>query len=133
MDSSKNVVVATLSRSPTCGPSQAPSPRARQNVFLSSAPQPSVGRGTGSGKRDRSRHVAARPAQYQGRAGEDARHRVVAGRRDVAVVHEEEVGESAQPRERLLVAVRERFVGEVARRHHERDAGRLEQQVVQRL
>jgi hypothetical protein len=47
-------------------------------------------------------------------------------------VEQEEVGDAAQPRERVLVLVGDRLVGDVAARHHQRDADVGEQQVMQR-
>ena len=83
-------------------------------------------------------HVAARAPQRQGpplpgRAAHDAHHRVVGAGLDLAVVGQKEVGDRRQPLERVIVAERDRLVGHVAARHHERAGGEIgQQQVVQR-
>jgi hypothetical protein len=51
---------------------------------------------------------------------------------DRAVVQEHEVGDPVEPRQRVLVLVRDRLVGDVAARHHERLADVGQQQVVER-
>ena len=62
----------------------------------------------------------------------DTDDRVVARHVDLAVVHEETVAETGQPRDRFDVDVRDRLAGEVAARHHERGSAEAEQQVLQR-
>ena len=66
-------------------------PCARQNVFLSSAPQPSTGRSTGAWQRNRPGNVAARSPQHRGMIRDDGHDRVVAARLDFAVVHHEQI------------------------------------------
>ena len=87
------------------------------------------------GQREARGHVAARAAQHQ-RLGtqpaQRAHHRVVGARLDRAVVDEEQVGDAAQPRHRVVVAVGDRLVGDVAAGHHQRLAHVGQQQVVQR-
>ena len=103
---------------------QARSPRARQNVFLSSAPQasngtgvprPGTGRLAGTYPRDRRTGTAAGPGR-----GDHADHRVIGAGLDRAVVAEHDVGDRSEPRERVVVAERDRLVGHVAAREHER-------------
>ena len=115
-----------------CGPSQASSPAARQNVFLRCAPQARTGRRSGPAQADGPGHVAARPAEDRGPAGDHARHRVVAAVLDLAVVGQEEVGDASEPRERLRVLRRHRLVRQVPRGHHQRPPRGLEQEVVER-
>ena len=80
-------------------------------------------------------HEAAR-APHDQRAGTAAADRAQRPSRrsglDRAVVEEEEVGDPAEPLERVVVAVGDRLVGDVAARHHQRHAGVGEQQHVQR-
>ena len=91
----------------------------RQKVFLSCAPHASTGRANGRARRPARGNVAARAAQDDGPAGDDPRHRVVAARLDLAIVDQEEVGDAAEPLERLVVAIGDRLLGEVARGHHQ--------------
>ena len=114
-------------------PTHARAPLATQNVLLSSAPHASSGRAVGHRQRQRVGHEPARAAQQQRAPARDrAQHRVVRARVDRAVVEEHEVGDAREPRERVVVLVRDRLVGDVAARHHQRLAGVGEQQVVQR-
>ena len=113
-------------------PTHARAPLATQNVLLSSAPHASSGRAVPR-QRQRAGHEPARAAQQQRAPARDGpQHRVVRARVDRAVVAEHEVGDAREPRERVLVLVRDRLVGDVAARHHQRLAGVGEQQVVQR-
>ena len=73
-------------------------------------------------QRHRPRDVAARAAEDHRPPRDHARHRVVAAVLDLAVVGEEEVGDAAEPLERLVVARRHRLLREVARGHDERAA-----------
>ena len=105
---------------------QARSPRARQKALLSSAPQASEG-GALHGQRDARGHVAARAAHHQRLAAQTAQrahHRVVGADLDRAVVDEEEVGDPFQARHRVVVAVGDRLVRDVAAGHHQRRARR---------
>ena len=87
----------------------------------------------GHRQRERVGHEPARaPQQQRPPARDRAQHGVVRARVDRAVVEEHEVGDPGQPLERVGVLVRDRLVGDVAARHHERLAGVGEQQVVQR-
>ena len=83
-------------------------------------------------QRHRPRHPAPRAAEQRRLAGDHPRHRVVAAGRDVAVVHQERVGDAAQPGQRVVELGADRRVGAVARRHHQRPVDRRHQQVVQR-
>ncbi len=58
--------------------------------------------------------------------------RVLAAPVDRAVVAQERIGDPAEPLACLVVVVRDRLVGAVAARHHERSAEVADQQVVQR-
>ena len=80
------------------------------------------------GQQEAVRHPAARAAQDE-RAADD---RVVGARRDRAVVDEEGVGDAAEPLARVVVGERDRLVGHVPARQHERHARVHEQEVVQR-
>ncbi len=124
-------------------PTQACSPAARQNVDFCSAPQASRGRSVAIGSvsvegtypRERRSIIVRRPAGRRDRA----QHGVVGARLDRPVVEQEQVGDRAQSLERVLVGERDRIVGDVPARHHQRVdavAGEprqiVEQQVVQR-
>ena len=98
-----------------------PPPRARQNVFFSSAPQPSTGRSTASASAHRLRRVAARaraPAATRPRTtrSTESSARVRIG----AVVGEEAVGDAGEPVRGVVVAVRDRLVGDVPAGQHDR-------------
>ena len=115
-------------------PTQARSPLATQKVLFSSAPQASTRPRRGDRQRERVGHVAARAAQHQRPA---ARRRRAAPSRRCACGsggrgRGTSVGDRGQPLERVVVAVGDRLVGDVAARHHERHADVGEQQVVQR-
>ena len=98
-------------------------PVPRQNVFFSSAPQASTGRGAGSsGRRERLRGVAARAPHGIGGPRTDAHHRVVGADVDRAVVDQERVGDAGEPLAGVVVAVGDRLVGDVAAGQHERRA-----------
>ena len=96
-------------------------PLARQNVFFSSAPQASTGRGSGPAQRQRLRHVPAGAAQHRlrgrGTAAPPSRRCGCgsAGR-----------GSGTRPRcrrsraQRVVVAVGDRLVGDVAAGQHDR-------------
>ena len=105
-------------------------------MFLSSAPQASSGRGVPPGQRDRGRHVAARAPQEQRarlRRRDHPHDRVVGPGLDRPVVEQQEVGDPAQPRHRVVVGERDRLVGRVAAGHHQRPHSRVgDQQVVKR-
>ena len=115
-----------------CGPRYAVPSTPRQNVFFRRAPHASTGCRKGSSRRDPARDVAARPADDNRRARDDARHRVVAARVDVAIVQEEQVGDAGEPVEGFVVPVGERLLRQVARRHDQRAPGGGQQQVMQR-
>ena len=119
-----------------CWPTQARSPRARQNVLLSSAPQPSAGRLAGTGRARLAGRVAARAPQHQRRRAQPGRHRaeqgVVGAGVDRPVVDHERVGDGAEASSRIGVQVGDRLLGDVARGHHQRRADVGEQQVMQR-
>ena len=101
-------------------------------MFLSSAPVPSTGRDNSRGESHGARHVATRAAKHHGRVPDHHRHRVVAARHDLAVVHEEQVRDLPQAAQRVVIAVCEGLVGQVARRHDERQAALGQQEVVER-
>ena len=114
-------------------PTQARAPLATQNVLLSSAPHASSGRvATGSGSESGTNPRERRSSSEAPALGHRAQHRVVRPRVDRAVVEQHDVGDRVEPLERVVVLVRDRLVGDVAARHHERLAGVGEQQVVQR-
>ena len=95
-------------------------------MLLSSAPHASSG---GSPRAAAcARDLAAGAAQHE----RPAHDRVVRAGLDRPVVDEEAVRDPGQPLQRILVAVRDRLVGHVAARQHERHAGVAEQEVVQR-
>ena len=79
------------------------SPAPMQNVFFSSAPHASTGRANRAGTRDRARHVSARAPQHRRRAGDDARRPSRRTGVDVAVVQQEQIGDVAEPPQRLVV------------------------------
>ena len=85
-------------------------------------------RGRHDRQREAVRHAPARAAQDE-RAAHD---RVVGARLDRPVVDEEGVGDPAEPLARVVVGERDRLVGDVAARQHERHAHVAEQQMVQR-
>ena len=107
-------------------------PRARQNVLLSSAPHASTCRWRRQRERQHARDRAARAPQRQRPPARDPQHGVVRARVDRPVVEEERVGDRCQPRDGVLVLVRDRLVGDVPARHHQRLADVGQQQVVQR-
>ena len=84
------------------------------------------------GQRQRLGHVPARAAQQQRAPADRAHDRVVGARADRAVVHEDVVGDARQALDRVVVAVGDRLVGDVAAGHHQRRRGVGRQQVVQR-
>ncbi len=90
----------------------------------------------GNGKRVRSRHrtgnVAAAAAQHGRPAGDDARDRVVAGRFDLAVVDEQDIGNRAQTRESAGIRGHDRVTRQVAGGHHQRAVRVREQEVMER-
>ena len=109
-----------------------PVPTARQNVFFSSAPQASTGRGQAGGEAERLGRVAAGAAQQRFPARERPHHRVVGPDVDRPVVGEEGVRDACQPRQRVRRRCRRS-----ARRRRFRWSGRWggrprEQQMVQR-
>ena len=57
----------------------------------------------------RSGHVTASAPQHRRPTCYYARHRVVARCFDIAVVHEKQIGDAAESRQRLLVPIRERL------------------------
>ena len=85
-----------------------------------------------SRERDRAWHVTARAAHHGGSAGKHAYDGVVASGHDLAVVQNEQVGDRAEPRDCLVVAIGDGFLGQIARGHHERAADFSQYQVMQR-
>ncbi len=82
---------------------------------------------------DRVRHPPPRAADHDGRARRGRpHHRVVRARGDRAVVEQDEVGDAGQALQRVLVAVGDRLVRDVAAGHHQRPARVAQQQVVER-
>ena len=92
--------------------------------------------GAGGDERARAETGAAAPAgtkPRERRIGKPrADDRVLAAAVDRAVVGEEGVGDPAQPLAGLVVVERDRLVGAVAARHHERPAEVVAEQVVER-
>ena len=115
--------MAALSRSPTCGPRIRRRRRRRCRTCSSAArrrraPAPrtagatSIARGTYPRAR---RSTAGRPAIT--RATESSQRRL-----DVAIVQQKQVGDAAQPLQRVVVAKGDRLVGQVAGGHDQRPA-----------
>ena len=101
--------------------------RATQNVLLSSAPD-------GDDRLARYPEAAAR-RRVPARAADRERGTndgVLAAAVDRPVVSEEGVGDPAQPRPRLVVLERDRLVGDIPARQHERTAEVGREQVVER-
>ena len=113
-------------------PTQARRPRARQNVLLSSAPHREHVPACRDRQREHAGDGAAGAPQRQRAAARDPQHRVVGAGLDRAVVAEHEVGDRPEPLERVVVAVGDRLVGNVAAGHHQRLADVAQQQVVER-
>ena len=86
----------------------------------------------GRGQPDRARHEAAGAAQQERRSRHDARHRVVAAIRDLAVVHQQAIGDAAQPGAGLVVGAGHRLVGAVAGGEHQRAPRFFREQLVER-
>ena len=84
------------------------------------------------GQRQRLRRVAARPTQQLDPAAGGTGDRVVAADVDRAVVGQQAGDHRAEAVDGVGVVVGDRFVAEVAARHHQRPADTVEQQVVQR-
>ena len=80
------------------------------------------------GERQRPRRVAPR-ASHRERGADD---RVLAAAMDRPVVGEERIGDLAQPAAGVLVVDRDRLVGAVAARQHERPADLVTEEVVER-
>ena len=89
------------------------------------------GTARGGVERDRHRDVAARAPDHQRREGGDPDHRVLGGRLDRPVVDQEGVGDVAEPLDGIAVLVGDRLRRDVPRGHHQRPAGRGDQEVVQ--
>ena len=85
-----------------------------------------------NGQAHRARHIAARPAQQQRRTVDHASHRVVYRCEDLTVVEQEEIGDVAESAKCFRVADGDRFVGQVAARHHERPPNSFEQEMMKR-
>ena len=123
--------VSSLRRSPMWWPTQARAPLATQKVLLSSAPQASRP-GAASGSASAAGTWPRERRSISGRPADGAHDRVVGARVDRAVVEQDVVGDAGQALARVVVAVGDRLVGDVAARHHERRRGVGSQQVVQR-
>ena len=106
-------------------PTQARPPLARQNVLFSSAPQARIGRPAVERQRDRSRARSRASAEQHlaGRPRDDAHHRVVGADVDRAVVDRNRSAIAREPLQRVVVAVGDRLVGDVAAGHDQRHAG----------
>ena len=124
--SPKERSVSKSSRSPMWWLDPGAAALARQKVLFSSAPQREHRAGASTGSADRRRRVAARAPQQQrsppatGRSTESSVRDV-----DRAVVGEEAGRRSPPSRsQRVVVAVGDRLVGEVAAGHHQRHARR---------
>ena len=87
--------------------------------------------GAGDRHRQALRDVAPRAPQQLRASTHDTGDRVVRAHVDRAVVDEEGVGDLGETFPRILVAVRDRLVGDVAAREHEHASCVREQQVVQ--
>ena len=96
-------------------------PTLRATVFLRCAP---TARMTGSsrGTRHRQGREAARPAQQPHPARRDPGHAVVHVPLDGAVVHQEEVGDAAEPLQGPVLVRADGLVGQVAAGRHDREA-----------
>ncbi len=110
---------------------KASAPRSRQNVFFSSAPQPSTGSRGLDGQRDRLRGVPAGTADRVRPPAHHPQHRVVGAGADRAVVQQRRVGDRAEPGRGVVVPVRDRLVRDVPAGQHDRRGDGVEQQVVQ--
>ena len=83
-------------------------------------------RRAGRGQRDRRRRVAARATDEERRAIiSRAHHAVVAADQDVAVVHDERIGDAAEPRHRLVVVDHQRLAARVGAGRHQQQRLRL--------
>ena len=107
-------------------------PRASATVFFRCAPTARIGasapcRAATGAARSRARGAAR--ARGPSTTRDD---RVVDVPDDRAVVDEEEVGDAAEPRERLALVDADRLVGEVAARRDDREAELAHQQMMQR-
>ena len=96
-------------------------------MLFSSAPTATIERSP-AGERQRQRRVPARAPDREGGANDG----VLAAAVDRPVVCEEGVGDPAQPRPSLAVLERDRLVGDVPARQHERTADVGREQVVER-
>ncbi len=83
-------------------------------------------------QRQRLGGVTARAADDRRPPGHHPRDRVVVAGADLAVVEEERVGQAGQALGRVRVVGRQRLVGEIAGRQHDRPAHRRHEQVVER-
>ena len=123
-DSRKARSVSQSSRSPMWWPTQARCPFATQAVLLSWAPQARSGRSAGTG---RARLAGTHPRERRIRSGRrPGTARTTESSTRVWMGRSWSSSRSAiDPRrsQRVLVAVRDRLVGEVAARHHQRAAG----------
>ena len=133
IDSSNESIASRGSRDRRCAArGTRVSPMPMQNVFLSSAPHASTGASNARRHADAPAARSRARGEARRRAVDDARDRIVAARLDVAVVHEEQVGDRRQALQRLVVAIRERLLGEIAGRHHQRPPRLPHQQVMER-
>ena len=98
---------------------------ATARVFFRSPPTASVG-GTGTGKRDRQRRIAAGAPDRQLRHRRRPRTTESShGTRIGPVVHQPAVGEVRKPVQRIVVGEADRLAAEVAGRHHQHGRPRL--------
>ena len=84
-------------------------------------------------QRHAQRHKAARAPDQLRSAIDDCGHRIVAPLQDLAVVHQEGIGNTAEAHPCLFVINRNRLFAEVRRRHHQRlNAGIGKEKMLQR-
>ena len=83
-------------------------------------------------RRDRVRHVAARPAQELRAARADLRDRVIDGANDRAIVRQPEIGDLRQPRQRLGLVDAEGLLRAVSAGADQRAPGGAGQEIMQR-
>ena len=109
----------------TCAPGQ------RERVLELGAHREQRRRGR-HGQVDRVGRMAARAAHDRLAARDDARDRVVVARADLAIMRQEAVGETRQAGQRVRIVGRQRLVGEVAGREHDRPVELRHEHVVER-
>ena len=90
------------------------------------------GRGESVRQHYRQGRIAPGAAQQQLPAGHQSHDRIVDMAADWAVVHQEQLGNTLQPPQRVLFIDADRLVGNVAAGGHHRPAQRLQQQVMER-